>query len=48
MLSKRQSHIVDILNNEMRPVTGKDLGKALGVSDRTIRSDVEAINGEYG
>lgn len=48
MLSKRQSHIVDILSNEMRPVTGKDLGKALGVSDRTIRSDVEAINREYG
>ena len=48
MLSKRQSHIVDILSNEMRPVTGKDLGKALGVSDRTIRSDVEATNREYG
>ena len=30
MLSKRQSHIVDILNNEMRPVTGKDLGKFCG------------------
>lgn len=48
MLSKRQSHIVDLLNNELKPITGRDLGKTLGVSDRTIRSDVEAINAEYG
>lgn len=48
MLSKRQSHIIDLLNNEMGPMTGKALGKALGVSDRTIRSDVEGINSEYG
>ena len=47
MLSKRQSHIVDLLNNELKPITGRDLGKTLGVSDRTIRSDVEAINAEY-
>lgn len=48
MLSKRQSHIVDLLNNELKPITGRDLGKTLGVSDRTIRSDVETINAEYG
>ena len=48
MLSKRQSHIVDLLNNELKPITGRYLGKTLGVSDRTIRSDVEAINAEYG
>lgn len=48
MLSKRQSHIVDLLNNELKPITGRDLGKTLGVSDRTIRSNVEAINAEYG
>ena len=48
MLSKRQSHIVDLLNNELKPISGRDLGKTLGVSDRTIRSDVETINAEYG
>lgn len=48
MLSKRQNHIIDILSNEMHPITGKELGKALGVSDRTIRSDVEMINSQYG
>ena len=47
MLSKRQNRIVSILNSEMGPVTGKELGQALGVSDRTIRSDVDAINREY-
>lgn len=48
MLTKRQNHIIDILNSEHHPVTGKELGKLLGVSDRTIRTDVEGINGEYG
>lgn len=48
MLSKRQNHIIDLLSSEMKPITGKNLGKALGVSDRTIRSDVEGINREYG
>ncbi len=48
MLSKRQNHIIDLLSSEMKPITGKILGKALGVSDRTIRSDVEGINREYG
>ncbi|MFR4440930.1 MAG: HTH domain-containing protein [Hungatella sp.] len=47
MLTKRQNHIIDILNSEHRPVTGKELGKILGVSDRTIRTDVEGINSEY-
>ena len=46
MLTKRQNHIIDILNSERRPVTGKELGKLLGVSDRTIRTDVEGINSE--
>lgn len=48
MLTKRQNHVIDILNSERRPVTGKELGKLLGVSDRTIRTDVEGINSEYG
>lgn len=47
MLSKRQNHIIDILNSELHPVTGRELGQILGVSDRTIRSDVEAVNSEY-
>lgn len=48
MLTKRQNHIIDILHSERRPVTGKELGKLLGVSDRTIRTDVDGINSEYG
>lgn len=47
MLTKRQSHLIDILNSQMQPMTGKELGQALGVSDRTIRSDVDAVNREY-
>ena len=47
MLTKRQNRMIDILNSEHRPVTGKELGKILGVSDRTIRTDVEGINREY-
>lgn len=47
MLTRRQNYIIDILNSGMRPMTGKELGKVLGVSDRTIRSDVDGINREY-
>ena len=48
MLTKRQNHLIDILNTEMQPMTGRELGQLLGVSDRTIRSDVDAINRECG
>ena len=47
MLTKRQNHIIDILNSERRPVTGKELG-----SFRSVGPDHSygcgRINSEYG
>ena len=47
MVTKRQSRLLDILSNAIAPMTGKTLGQMLGVSDRTIRSDVDAVNTAY-
>ncbi len=47
MLKKRQNNIIDILNDKEEWLTGKALAQMLNVSDRTIRSDIEAINREY-
>lgn len=47
MLKKRQNNIIDILNDKDQWLTGKTLAQMLNVSDRTIRSDIEAINREY-
>ncbi|HEL2382975.1 TPA: PTS sugar transporter subunit IIA [Streptococcus suis] len=47
MLKKRQTNIIDILNDKDQWLTGKVLSQMLNVSDRTIRSDIEAINREY-
>ena len=47
MLKKRQMNILDILNDKDDWFTGKLLAQMLNVSDRTIRSDIEAINKEY-
>ena len=47
MLKKRQNNIIDILNDKDQWLTGKALAQMLNVSDRTIRSDIEAINREY-
>lgn len=47
MLNKRQMHIIDILNDSGRWLTGKEIANVLNVTDRTIRSDIEAINEYY-
>ena len=47
MLKKRQNNIIDILNDKDQWLTGKTLAQMLNVSDRTIRSDIQAINREY-
>ena len=45
-MKTRQIKIVDILNERKDWVTGKELSAILEVSDRTIRSDINAINCE--
>lgn len=47
MLNKRQEKIIVLLNNVNRWMTGKEIAGLTGVSDRTVRSDIERINSEY-
>lgn len=47
MLTKRQNRIIKILLDSNHPVKNNDLAGLLRVSDRTVRSDVRAINEEY-
>lgn len=47
MLNNRQERIISILNENKEWITGKELSHLLGVSDRTIRSDIDAINKHY-
>lgn len=47
MLNKRQTNIIDLLNDYGKWITGKEIAKVLNVSDRTIRSDIENINNYY-
>lgn len=47
MLNSRQERIISILNENKEWITGKELSRLLGVSDRTIRSDIDAINKYY-
>lgn len=44
MLTLRQRAIIDILSSEGHAVTGRELAQMLGVSDRTIRSDIDELN----
>lgn len=46
-LNKRQNDIISILNENKNWIKGKQLAQLLGVSDRTIRSDIDAINRLY-
>ncbi len=43
MLQKRQIALLDLLLINEKPITGAQLAKTLGVSSRTIRSDIEQI-----
>lgn len=47
MLNKRQERIISIFYENKEWITGKDLARLLGVSDRTIRSDIDAINKNF-
>lgn len=48
MLSKRQTHVIDILDDSGGWMTGKEIANMLNVTDRTIRSDIDTINQYYG
>lgn len=45
-MNKRQWKIIRLLNEQNAWITANELSKLFGVSDRTIRSDIEAINQE--
>lgn len=47
-LNKRQDKIIMMMKDLNEWITGKELSKLLNVSDRTIRSDIDAINRYYG
>lgn len=44
MLNKRQERLIGILSERQDYMTSRELAALLSVSDRTIRSDVEAVN----
>lgn len=46
-LNKRQKDIISILLKNQTWIKGKQLAQLVGVSDRTIRSDIDAINKYY-
>lgn len=47
MLSKRQKKIIMFMSENKEWITGKELAKLLGVSDRTVRNDIASINNFY-
>lgn len=46
-LNKRQKDIITILSKNKTWIKGKQLAQLVGVSDRTIRSDIDTINKFY-
>ncbi|MGN1275717.1 MAG: BglG family transcription antiterminator [Floccifex sp.] len=47
MLNERQERIIKLLNESQDWKTGKEISHLMEVSDRTIRSDIDAINRFY-
>lgn len=47
MLNKRQEKIIMMMQENDIWITGKELSRLLNVSDRTIRSDIDAINRNF-
>ncbi|WP_028044598.1 BglG family transcription antiterminator [Candidatus Stoquefichus massiliensis] len=47
MLNKRQERIISIFYENKEWITGKELARLMSVSDRTIRSDIDAINKHF-
>lgn len=41
---ERQERLLGVLQSSQTPVTGHALAEQLGVSSRTIRNDIQAIN----
>ncbi|MDO4467795.1 MAG: HTH domain-containing protein [Bacillota bacterium] len=48
MINERQERIVKLLHESNDWKTGKAISQIMSVSDRTIRSDIDAINKYYG
>ncbi|NRT74174.1 BglG family transcription antiterminator [Clostridium beijerinckii] len=44
MLSKRIANILKLLLESKKPLTSEEISKFLGVSSRTVRSDIKALN----
>lgn len=47
MLNKRQEKLIDMMADTNAWITGKELARLFQVSDRTIRSDIDAINRHF-
>ena len=46
-MTDRQEKLLRLLESQNTWITGKELSQILKVSDRTIRSDIDAMNHEY-
>lgn len=46
MASQRQRQIIELLQSHKTGLSGNDLSNFLGVSSRTIRTDIKALEGE--
>ncbi len=44
MLKNRQQDIIEMLNDNNKWLTGKEISSVLSVSDRTVRADIASIN----
>lgn len=47
MINNRQMNIINILSDADGRMTGKEIARILNVTDRTVRSDIDAINKYY-
>ena len=48
MASQRQRQIIELLQSHKTGLSGNDLSNFLGVSSRTIRTDIKASRGNSG
>lgn len=46
MVSQRQRQIIELLQSHKTGLSGNDLSNFIGVSSRTVRSDIKALEGE--
>lgn len=45
MVSQRQRQIIELLQSHKTGLSGNDLSNFIGVSSRTVRSDIKALEG---